>query len=169
MMAVNDGYKYKGEDFIYLVEIEVDDGKALARPFDQTSGSTAMEVDELEIGTKDRTGTDYGDVEETISLEGEIVYKDPFIKAMKKAIRNKQFVKIYEVDTVTKEAEYGMYMISSFEREFEHGEFATYSLEGNLFGEVCETKLTEIPEGAPEFEDMECDEEDNNGNGGVEG
>src|SRR5699024_12797354 len=67
---------------------------------------------------------------------------------MKKKIRNKEFVKIYEVDTRTKEAEDGMYMISAFDREYTHGEVATYSLTGSLNGDAVEETLTEIPEGA---------------------
>lgn len=165
------GYKYKGEDFLYLVEIEDELGQGtLIRPFDQTGGSTSMSADEMEISTKDRSGADYGDTTQTVSLEGQIVFDDPFIKAMKKAIRNKKFVKIYEVDTKTLEAEYGMYMVSTFDREFSHGDFATYSLEGTLFGEVCETTLTEIPDGAPAIEGMDCDgNEGNDGGGAVEG
>lgn len=156
-MAVQEGYKYKGEDFIFLVEIETDSGKELIRPFDQTGGSVSMSADEMEVDTKDRNGSDYGKVTQTISLEGDIAEGDPFIAEMKKAIRNKKFVKIYEVNTLTNEAEYGMYMISTFDREFGNGDFATYSLDGTLFGEVCDVTLTAIPEGAPAFEGMACE------------
>lgn len=159
------GYKYKGEDTLYLVEIETSEGTQLIRPFDQTGGGTSLSSDDIEVSTKDRTGTDYGNVTQTISLEGEIVEGDPFVDAMKKAIRNKQFVKIYEVNVLTKEAEYGMYKINTFDREFPNGESSTYSLEGALFGNVQETTLTEIPDGAPEFEDPA----EENGGGGVEG
>lgn len=162
-MPVEDGYKYKGEDFLYLVEIETDTGSELIRPFDQTGGSTSISADELEVDTKDRSGSDYGAVTQTVSLEGDIVEGDPFISAMKQSIRDKKFVKIYEINVQTQEAEYGMYMISSFEREYANGEFATYSLEGTLFGNVTSTTLTEIPDGAPDFENPE------NGDGGVEG
>src|SRR5690606_18003108 len=108
-VAVETGYKYKGEDTLYLVEIETDAGKELVRPFDQTGGGTSLSSDDIDVSTKDRTGTEYGDVSQTVSLEGEIAEGDPFIKAMKKAIRNKKFVKIYEVNTLTSEAEYGFY------------------------------------------------------------
>lgn len=155
-MAVTDGYKYKGEDFVFLVEIETDSGKELIRPFDQTGGSVSMSADEMEVATKDRNGSDYGNTTQTASLEGDIAHGDPFVKEMKKAIRNKKFVKIYEVNKITKEAEYGMYMISTFDREFANGEFATYSLEGALFSDVCSVTLTEIPEGAPAFDGMTC-------------
>lgn len=164
-MAVEKGYKYKGEDTIYLVEIETSAGKELVRPFDQTGGGTSLSSDDIGVSTKDRTGTEYGDVTQTVSLEGEIAEGDPFIKAMKQAIRNKKFVKIYEVNTLTKEAEYGFYKVNSFDLEHPNGESSTYSLEGSLFGKVTEITLTEIPDGAPEF----VDPSEDNGGGGVEG
>jgi len=162
-VAVETGYKYKGEDTLYLVEIETDAGKELVRPFDQTGGGTSLSSDDIDVSTKDRTGTEYGDVSQTVSLEGEIAEGDPFIKAMKKAIRNKKFVKIYEVNTLTSEAEYGFYKINSFDLEYPNGESSTYSLEGSLFGKVTEITLTEIPDGAPDFADPTED------GGGVEG
>lgn len=163
-MAVEKGYKYKGEDTLYLVEVKTDTGKELVRPFDQTGGGTSLSSDDIDVSTKDRTGTEYGDVTQTVSLEGEIAEGDIFIKATKKAIRNKEFVKIYEVNTLTNEAEYGFYKINSFDLEYPNGESSTYSLEGSLFGKVTEIKLTEIPEGAPEFSDPTEEE-----SGGVEG
>ena len=163
-MAVEKGYKYKGEDTIYLVEVKTDTGKELVRPFDQTGGGTSLSSDDIDVSTKDRTGTEYGDVTQTVSLEGEIAEGDIFIKATKKAIRNKEFVKIYEVNTLTNEAEYGFYKINSFDLEYPNGESSTYSLEGSLFGNVTEITLTEIPEGAPEFADPTEEE-----SGGVEG
>lgn len=156
-MALTDGYKYKGEDFIFLVEITDGENKTLVRPFDQTGGGVSLSADELEVDTKDRSGSDYGKVTQTISLEGDIVEGDPFIKAMKDAIRGKEFVKIYEVNMQTNEAEYGMYMISTFDREYSNGDFATYTLDGTLFGEVCDVVLEEIPSGAPEFEGFACE------------
>lgn len=156
-MAV--GEIYKGEEFLFLVEIEDDLGNKIVRPFDQTGGNTSLSADEIEIDTKDRTGSDYGKITQTISLEGNITEGDPFPEAMKKAIRSKKFVKIFEVNTRDLSAEYGMYMISTFDREFSNGEFATYSLEGTLFGEICETTLNRIPDGAPALEGMECETE----------
>src|SRR5690625_6852779 len=88
-MAV--GEIYKGEEFIFLVEIETDDGKEIVRPFDQTGGSVSSSADEIEIATKDRTGADYGDITQTISLEGNITEGDPFVKAIKKAQREKKY------------------------------------------------------------------------------
>lgn|SRR5690625_1173719 len=156
------GYKYKGEDIIFLVEIDDE----LARPFDQTGGSHNISNDALDVSTKDRAGSDYGETTETINLEGEMVYDDPFIPAMKEAVRNKEYVKIYEVDLKTSEAEYGMYKINDFDREFSHDDFVTYSLDADLFGNICKTELTEIPEGAPAIAGMDCDGEEG---GEVEG
>lgn len=154
-MAV--GEIYKGEDFIFLVEIETDSGDKIVRPFDQTGGSVSISADELEIDTKDRAGSDYGKVTQTVSLEGNITEGDPFPKAVTKALREKKRVKIYEVNTRDMSAEYGLYMISSFDKEYSNGDFSTYSLEGTLFGEVCETALTAIPQGAPAPEGMVCE------------
>ncbi|MBU8785670.1 phage major tail protein, TP901-1 family [Bacillus glycinifermentans] len=141
--------EYRGEEIIFAVVIDDGTGEKLVRPFNQTSGSTNTEADSIDLDTKDKTGSDYGKVTQSVSFEGVITEGDPFVKAMKKKIRNKEFVKIYEIDTRTKEAEVGMYMISSFEREFSNGDFATYSLEGSLNGEITEQTLTEIPTGAP--------------------
>lgn len=152
------GQVYKGEEFLYLVEID-DGGTQVVRPFDQTGGGTSISADEIELDTKDRTGSDYGKVTQTISLEGNLTEGDPFVKYIKNAIRNKEFVKIYEVNTRTLDAEYGMYMVSSFDREFSNGDYATYSLDGTLFGDICETSLNRIPDGAPPLEGMECEAE----------
>lgn len=167
--TIQDGYKYKGEDFLFLVEVEDETGNPLLKRFyDQTGGSRTIDNDELEISTKDRTGSDYGDKTESISLEGQLAYGDIAVEYIKNASRNKKFVKIYEVDRRTMKAEFGMYMISSFERDYDHGDFATYSLDGALYGDVCETTLEEIPNGAPAFDGMDCDGGDDTG-GGVEG
>src|SRR5690625_2672895 len=103
-MAEVVGYKYKGEDVLYLVDL----GDGLIRPFDQTGGSTTITSDDLEVSTKDRTGVDYGDVTEERSFEGDLVHGDPFIKGAKQAIRNKRFIEIYEVNLITNEAEKGI-------------------------------------------------------------
>lgn len=154
-MAV--GEIYKGEEFIYLVEAMIDDVKSVIRPFDQTGGSTSISADEMEIDTKDRSGSDYGKVTQTISLEGNITEGDPFPEYIKAAIRNKEFVKIYEVNTRDLTAEYGMYMISTFDRDFGNGDLSTYTLDGTLFGEICETVLTALPKGATTAEGEACE------------
>src|SRR5690625_2382678 len=157
------GYKYKGEDIVFLIEAE----EGLIRPFDQTGGSSTIEADELDVSTEDGSGTDYREVTETRSFEGELVYDDPFVDVLKDAIRNKKFVKVYEVDLKTNKSEYGMHMISNYERDYDHRDFATYSVDAKLFGYVCETELTEIPDGAPALAGIDCDGGDNGE--GVEG
>lgn len=155
--------EYKGEETLFVVEIEGDDGATLHRPFNQTGGSVNIAADSVELSTKDKTGSDYGDVTQEASFEGIITEGDPFVDAIKAKIRAKEFVKIYEVNTRTNAAEYGMYMITAFDRDFAHGEFATYTLSGALNGDVVEEQLTEIPEGAP------TTEQESGGDGGVEG
>lgn len=154
-MAV--GEIYKGEEFIFLVEIEGEGGVEIVRPFDQTGGSVSSTADEIEIATKDRSGADYGDITQTISLEGNITEGDPFVKAIIKAQRAKKYAKIFEVNTRDLSAEYGMYMITSFDKDYSNGDLSTYTLDGTLFGEVCETELTALPDGAPALEGMECE------------
>lgn len=151
-MAV--GEIYKGEEFLYLVEAD----ENIIRPFDQTGGGTSLSADEFDIDTKDRSGSDYGKVTQTISLEGNITEGDEFPAYIKAAIRNKEFVKIYEVNTRDLTAEYGMYMITTFDRDFSNGDLSTYTLNGTLFGDVCETTLSALPQGAPAIEGMECEE-----------
>src|SRR5690625_4903007 len=151
--------EFRGDEILFAVEIvDEETGAKLIRPFNQTSGAVESEAEEIELNTKDKTRADYGDVTQTLSIEGNITQGDPFPDYVKKAQRNKEFVKIYEVNKRTLEAEYGMYMISGFNREFENEEYATYELEGTLNGTVCETTLTELPEGAPPAEGMDCDE-----------
>lgn len=143
------GIEYRGEEFLFAVEVEDALGDKLIRPFNQTGGSTSLSADEIELSSKDKTGMDYGAITQSVSLEGIITEGDEFVAYIKAAIRGKRFVKIYEINTRTKEAESGMYMISTFDREFSNGDFATYTLDGSLNGEVTEETLVEVPEGAP--------------------
>lgn len=141
--------EYRGEEILFAVAIpDETTGETIVRPFNQTGGSTNISADSIDLATKDKTGSDYGDVTQEVSLEGIITEGDPFVDFIKDAIRAKEFVKIYEINTRTKEAEHGMYMISSFERSFGNSEFATYSLSGSLNGEVTKETLTTIPTGA---------------------
>lgn len=166
--------EYRGEEILFAVEIPAKEGETLIRPFNQTGGSTSIEADEIELDTKDKTGSDYGKITQTISLEGIITEGDTFPDYVKEAIRNKGFVKVYEINTRTKKAEHGLYMITSFEREFSNDDFATYSLEGTLNGSICTTDLDEIPTGA-ESDETSCDDpgynpdEGTDVGGGVEG
>ena len=157
--------EYRGEEFLFLVEVETELGETLVRPFNQTGGSVNIAADAIELSTKDKTGSDYGDVTQEISLEGIITEGDPFVDELKKKIRNKELVKIYEVNTRTKKAEYGMYMVSAFDRDYAHGEYATYSLTASLNGDTTEETLTEIPDGAPGGSVDDGNDSDN----GVEG
>ncbi|EJR51805.1 TP901-1 family phage major tail protein [Bacillus cereus VD115] len=142
---------YRGDEFIYAVVIPdpADPLKTkLIRPFDQTDSSHSIEADEIEAESKDRTISDYGKVTETRSFEGIVSEGDPFVDAVKKKLRNKEYIEIYEINKRTKKAEKGTYMMTSFEKTASTGEFATYSLEAKLSGTVSEETLTEIPAGA---------------------
>lgn len=150
--------EYRGDDFLYLVEIEGSE----SRIFNQTDGSSSIEADAIELETKDKTGADYGNVTETVSIEGVLTEGDPAIPFLKKSIRRKRLVRITELDTRDLTTESGMYKLDSFEQTNSNGEFSTYSLEATLNGSISEGELTEVPEGAPD--------EDNSENGdGVEG
>lgn len=149
--------EYRGEEIFFAVEIPAEEDETIIRPFNQTDGSTTIDADEIELDTKDKTGSDYGKITQTISLEGIITEGDTFPDYVKKAIRNKGFVKIYEINTRTKKAEHGLYMITSFEREFSNDDFATYSLDGTLNGDVCTTDLDEIPTGS-QSDETSCDD-----------
>lgn len=142
--------EYLGEETLFAVAIEDSQGEVLVRPFNQTDGSTNISADEVELNTKDKTGSDYGAVTQTITIEGLITEGDEFVDYVKDAIRKKEFIKVYEINTRTKEAEWGMYMVSAFDRTYTNGEFATYSLSGTLNGSITKETLTEIPDGAPD-------------------
>lgn len=145
--------EYKGQEFLYLVEVPGTDPETdpatKYRVFNQTGGSTTSEAGEVELNTKDKTGSDYANITQNISIEGVLTQGDEAIKHIKKAQRMKQFVNITEVNTRTGDAETGSYMITSFERSFGNAEFATYTIEGALNGDITEENLTDIPDGAP--------------------
>jgi TP901-1 family phage major tail protein len=141
--------EYKGDEILFAVAIPGElETETIVRPFNQTGGSTNISADSIDLSSKDKTGSDYGSITQEVSLEGIITEGDTFIDYIKGAIRAKELVKIYEINTRTKEAEHGMYMISSFEKSFGNGDFATYSLSGTLNGDVTEETLTVIPTGA---------------------
>ncbi|MHC8516772.1 phage major tail protein, TP901-1 family [Sporosarcina sp. ITBMC105] len=141
--------EYRGEEKIFAVEVPDELANRVIRPFNQTGGSKEISADSIDLDTKDKSGSDYGKITESVSLEGILTEGDEFIDYIVNAIRTKEFVKIYEIDTRTKKAEHGMYMISSFNREYGNGDFATYSLEGTLNGVVTPETLVELPTGAP--------------------
>jgi TP901-1 family phage major tail protein len=145
MMAI----EYRGDEILFVVAIPNEtSGETLARPFNQTAGSTSISADSIDLDTKDKSGSDYGKVTREISIEGVISEGDPFVDYIEEAMTSKEFVKIYEVNTRTKKAKHGLFQVSSFERSFGTGDFATYSLSGTLNGKLSEETLTEIPEGA---------------------
>lgn len=151
--------EYRGEEILYAVKLD-----ELVRPFNQTGGNTDLTADEIDLDTKDKTGSDYGRIRRTISLEGIITEDDDFVDEIEDKMLDKEFVEIYEINTRTKEAKKGLYMVSAFNKTFTNGEFATYTLNGTLNGSVTEETLTQIPEGAPDSEN-----DSGNGDGGVEG
>lgn len=141
--------EYRGGEIIFAVAIPNAGGTdVLMRPFNQTGGGTSISADSIDLDTKDKKGSDYGAVSQTVSLEGVLTEGDEFVDYIKSAIRNKEMVRIYEINTRTLQAESGLYMISTFDRDFSNGDYATYSLEGALNGDTTEVTLTEVPEGA---------------------
>ncbi|TWJ73185.1 phage major tail protein, TP901-1 family [Bacillus paralicheniformis] len=143
------GIEYRGEEFIYAVVTK----SGLLRPFNQTDGSTSISADTIDLDTKDKTGSDYGKVTQELSLEGVITEGDVFVDEVEEAMWNKEFVEIYEINTRTKAAKKGKYMLSSFEKTYSNGDFATYSLGANLNGKLTKETLTEVPDGAPNSEE----------------
>ncbi|KRT89356.1 phage major tail protein, TP901-1 family [Bacillus sp. GM2] len=143
------GIEYRGEEFIYAVVTK----SGLLRPFNQTDGSTSISADTIDLDTKDKTGSDYGKVTQELSLEGVITEGDVFVDEVEEAMWNKEFVEIYEINTRTKVAKKGNYMLSSFEKTYSNGDFATYSLGANLNGKLTKETLTEVPDGAPNSEE----------------
>ncbi|KND05300.1 phage tail protein [Bacillus paralicheniformis] len=143
------GIEYRGEEFIYAVVTK----SGLLRPFNQTDGSTSISADTIDLDTKDKTGSDYGKVTQELSLEGVITEGDVFVDEVEEAMWNKEFVEIYEINTRTKAAKKGNYMLSSFEKTYSNGDFATYSLGANLNGKLTKETLTEVPDGAPNSEE----------------
>lgn len=144
-MADVKSVEYKGEEFIYAVG-EGD----LMRGFNQTDGAHSISADEIELDTKDKTGSDYGKVTETHTIDGILTQDDPFIDYIKKALRNKELIPMHVINTRTLTAEKGQYMITTFDRSYSNGDFATWSLGVTLNGKVEEVKLEKVPEGAPD-------------------
>lgn len=142
--------EYQGDNFLFAVVIPpIDTGtETTARVFNQTDGGHTIEADDIELDTKDKSGSGYGKVTESVSLEGILTQDDPAIPFLRKSIRGRVFVEILKINERTKEAERGNYMISSLEDTYSNGEYANYSLEATLNGVISEETLTEIPTGA---------------------
>lgn len=144
-MAETKSVEFKGEEFIYAVG----EGE-LMRGFNQTDGSHDISADEIELDTKDKTGSDYGKITESHSIEGILTQDDPFITYVLDKLRGKELIPMHVINTRTLEAEKGMYMITSFNRSYSNGDFATWSLDVTLNGKVEKVTLEAVPEGAPE-------------------
>lgn len=155
--------EYRGSDFLYLVHIPDDDENF--RLFNQTSGSSESEADEIELDTKDKSGSDYGKVAHRIEIEGILSQGDKAVTYITKAQRRKEFVKIIEVNTRTQETEEGMYMLNTVSKEYDNGEFATYSISAALNSSLTEGELKEIPDGAGDVDEGDVGGGDNDEDG----
>jgi TP901-1 family phage major tail protein len=139
----------KGEKIVYAVRFTDElSQQQILRVLYQTTGGRSYEADEIEVNTKDIDGVDYGAVTESISFEGVMATDDPAIEHLKDCIKTKKLAEILEINTDTKEAEVGKYMISSLEFEYPDEENATYSFEATLVGSTTKETLTEVPAGA---------------------
>lgn len=142
--------EYQGSDKLYIVAIPGENGDKHMRPFNQTDGTTSIEADDVELETKDKNETAYGKVSQTVSF-GQIMTKgDPAYPYLKKALRNKQYVSIVDLDKKTLEGEQGTYKLNSYEEDNGVGDNVSISIEASLSGELKEVKLTTLPDGAPE-------------------
>lgn len=142
----------KGKDIVYAVRVPDEGGTATTlRVLYQTSGSRSKERDEVDVSTKDISGSAYGLKTETISFEGLMSADDPALQALEDAIDNAEYPEILEINVNTMEAKVGKYMISSFEVEYPGDDNATYSFEASLVGETTKETLTTVPAGADEI------------------
>ncbi|MEK0286561.1 phage major tail protein, TP901-1 family [Caldifermentibacillus hisashii] len=142
----------KGKDIVYAVRVPDEGGTATTlRVLYQTSGSRSKERDEVDVSTKDISGSAYGLKTETISFEGLMSADDPALQALEDAIDNAEYPEILEINVNTLEAKVGKYMISSFEVEYPGDDNATYSFEASLVGETTKETLTTVPAGADEI------------------
>jgi len=142
----------KGKDIVYAVRVPDEGGTATTlRVLYQTSGSRSKERDEVDVSTKDISGSAYGLKTETISFEGLMSADDPALQALEDAIDNAKYPEILEINVNTMKAKVGKYMISSFEVEYPGDDNATYSFEASLVGDTTEETLTTVPAGATEI------------------
>lgn len=142
----------KGKDIVYAVRVPDEGGTATTlRVLYQTSGGRSKERDEVDVSTKDISGSAYGLKTETISFEGLMSADDPALQALEDAIDNAKYPEILEINVNTMKAKVGKYMISSFEVEYPGDDNATYSFEASLVGDTTEETLTTVPAGATEI------------------
>ncbi|MBH0359006.1 phage major tail protein, TP901-1 family [Bacillus toyonensis] len=148
--------EFKGKETLYLFDIPQADGTSkMFRLFNQTSGSRSIEAGEIELKTKDKSGSDYGDVKQSVSIEGVCTEGDEALDYIEEAITNKKLVKIHEVTLRSAKAgEYksksGTFMLNSVELSHENEEFSKYSIEAKLNGGLSVGKITTLPPGAPD-------------------
>lgn len=142
----------KGKDVVYAVRVPGEGGTSTTlRVLYQTSGSRSKERDDVDVSTKDISGSAYGLKTETISFEGLMSVDDPALQALEDAIDNAEYPEILEINVNTMKAKVGKYMISSFEVEYPGDDNATYSFEASLVGNTTEETLTTVPAGATEI------------------
>lgn len=151
--------EFKGKETLYLIDIPQTDvtSSKTVRLFNQTSGSRSIEAGEIELKTKDKSGSDYGDVTQSVSIEGVSTEGDEALEYIEEAIINKRLVKIHEVSlrsatTTSFKTKSGTYMLSSVELSHENEEFSKYSIEAKLNGSLSKGTISTIPTGAPNGE-----------------
>ncbi|WP_077297492.1 phage major tail protein, TP901-1 family [Virgibacillus pantothenticus] len=144
--------EFKGEEFLYLIEIpaEGENPLELVRLWNQTSGSRTIEAASVDLATKDKSGSDYGTVTESVSVEGIRTEGDRAYEYIEESIRGKRLVKIHRLNKRDLSTESGYYMLSNLEDSSSVDEYATYSVEATLNGKIKKDTVTEIPEGAPD-------------------
>ncbi|MGJ8731443.1 phage major tail protein, TP901-1 family [Listeria aquatica] len=143
--------EYQGSDKLYIVAIP-GANETYMRPFNQTDGSTSIEADDIELETKDKTETGYGKIGQTISFGQIMTTGDPAYDYLKKAIRNKQYVSIIDLDKRTLKGEQGVYKLNSYEEDNSVGDNVSISVEASLSGTIKTVELSNLPDGAPENE-----------------
>lgn len=148
--------EFKGAETLYLIDIPQPDEKTTktVRFFNQTSGSRSIEAGEIELKTKDKSGSDYGDVTQSASIEGICTEGDEGLDYVEEAILNKVLVRIHEVNLRSATAsefkvKSGTYMLNSLELSHENEEYSKYSIGLKLNGKISKGTLNKVPEGAP--------------------
>ncbi|MBO1582719.1 phage major tail protein, TP901-1 family [Bacillus sp. XF8] len=150
--------EFKGKETLYLIDIPQEDGNSKTlRLFNQTSGSRSIEAGEIELKTKDKSGSDYGDVTQSVSIEGVSTEGDEALDYVEEAITKKKLVKIHEVSlrsatTTSFKTKSGTYMLNTVELSHENEEFSKYSIEAKLNGNLTVGTISTIPPGAPDGE-----------------
>lgn len=146
----------KGAETFYLIDIpQVTGGVKTVRLFNQTSGSRSIEAGEIELKTKDKSGSDYGDVKQGTSIEGICTEGDEGLEYVEEAITSKVLVRIHEVklrdaSTTSFKTKSGTYMLNNVEFSHENEEYSKYSIEAKLNGKLTSGTISTVPSGAPD-------------------